>query len=254
MTDYVAFDKDFKIAYSIYEAIELKEKEIVIDYYCLCTKPLFVKGESIEFVNKKGIVIQRAAHFSHYKNCNCIVKEAFKSNDKSNNYYADAPEITDEDKRVNILMKIIKKYYKSTYKYRTAKNLIKNAINIAINNKIYYKNNLNEYIERILYNPTKGIGFKEIEFTDIDFNNEIYIIIDVMNETISHSYIKKICNDFERYKVYVKKLSIISLFASRCIDFDKIDLTTNMFIQELEDKINIYKKEQVLRLINLDKL
>lgn len=251
MADYVAFDNYLKQSYSIYEALELKKQDIEIDYHCLCTMPLHIIDESIEFVNKKGKRIQRVAHFRHRKNCCCEVKKAFKIEDKKSHYYADAPEITTEQKRIKIINNILETYSKSMLNYGLYKQLIKDAIKIAHNNKIDYSIIMNEDIERILYTPTKGIGFKDIEFTDIDYNNEIYIIIDVMNETISNSYITKICNDFEIYKVYVKKLSIISLFASRCINFDKIELDAYSFIDKLELIINEYKKEKELRPVQL---
>lgn len=251
MADYVAFDIYLKQSYSIYEALELKKQGIEIDYHCLCSSSLDIIDESIEFVNKKGKRIQRAAHFRHYKNCCCEVKKAFKIQDKKSHYYADAPEITTEQKRIKIINNILDIYCKSMLNCRLYKQLIKDAIKIADNNKIDYSIIMNEDIERILYTPTKGIGFKDIEFTDIDYNNEIYIIIDVMNETISNSYIEKICNDFERYKVYVKKLSIISLFASRCVDFNKIYLDAYSFIEKLELIINVYKKEKELRPVQL---
>jgi hypothetical protein len=251
MADYVAFDEDLKQSYSIYDALELNQKDK--QYYCLCGSSLFVRNESIHFTNKRGVIIQRAAHFSHYKKNCCEVRKAFKISCKDNNYYDDAPVITEEEKRKKIINNILKIYRKSMANYDIHKQLIKDANKIADNNKIDYSIIMNEYIEKILYSSTKGIGFKEIEFTDIDYTNEIYIIIDVMNETISNSCIEKICNDFEKYKIYIKKLSLISLFASRCIDFDAVSLNTYSYIEKLELMINIYKKEKELRPVQLVK-
>jgi hypothetical protein len=254
MADFIAFNNDFTITYSIYDAIELQKQGMNMKYYCLCTKPIFIKNESIIFTNKKGNHIQRHCHFSHYKNSNCVVKKAFntKENVKSfDNKIEDAPEITEVDKRVNIITKILKTYYKSLNKLNITKGLLRECINIAINNNIDHNLFMNDFIKKILLSKTTLIGFKEIEHSNINcFNDVVYVIGDI--EMISNSLLKKICSNFERYKVFIKSLSLIALYASRCINFDRIDLEAFSFIKNIEDQINIYKKLHELRPIILN--
>ena len=126
MADFIAFNNDFTISYSIYDAIELQKLGMNMKYYCLCTKPIFIKNESIIFTNKKGNHIQKHSHFSHYKNSNCVVKKAFntKENVKSfDNKIGDAPEITEVYKRFKIITKILNTYKSSLNKLHIIKGL-----------------------------------------------------------------------------------------------------------------------------------
>ncbi len=111
---------------------------------------------------------------------------------------------------------------------------------------------MNDYIMNILSSQSTLIGFKDIEYSNIGcFNNVIYVINDI--EIISNTTLNKICDDFDRYKVYIKNLSLISLYASRCYDFHKIELEVFSYITVIENEINNYKKSRDLSQIALNK-
>ena len=253
MADFVAFNKEFTITYSIYDALELEKQGINITYYCQCQNPVFIRNESIEFKNKKGTIIQRHAHFCHYKNCNCIIPRIFNKEEKQDsNKTDDAPEKTVLYKRKRIIFKILDVYNKSLKIVNYAKGLLKDCINVAKNNHVDYHSFMNDYIMNILSSQSTLIGFKDIEYSNIGcFNNVIYIINDI--EIISNTTLNKICDDFDRYKVYIKNLSLISLYASRCYDFHKIELEVFSYITVIENEINNYKKSRDLSPISLNK-
>ncbi len=152
-----------------------------IDYYCLCGKPVFIKNESIEFINKKGTIVQRKCRFSHFRNCCCIVKKAFStiSDDDIDNKVDDAPETTVIDKRIKIIRNILYYYKKSILKFYSVRTFLKNSNIIAINNNIDFNIYTTDFIYKVLYNNTKAIGFKDIEAYELDYNNSIYIINDL---------------------------------------------------------------------------
>lgn len=252
MVDFVAFDKHLNTSYSIYDVLErnndMKKEEQ--EYYCLCGDKVYAKNESIVFVNRKGRQIQRRCHFAHYKNSKCVIKKAYNSIDyldeeeEENSKIDDAPEKTEEYKRYEILFEILYNYRKSKKLKIEAKKLIEEALKYCDKYKIEYT--ITDYIYNIIDNKTIGIGFKDIEYKDIELNNNIYTIIELETDIydkalpigyISNSCIRKISNNFELFKIFVKKLSIMSLFASRCINYDKIYNQVNNFIDEIEKKL-----------------
>ena len=258
MADFVAFDKDYTNSFSIYDALDLKKKEINNDYYCLCTNPVFIKNESIEFTNKNNKLIQRHAHFSHFKNCICHIKKIYDKNDKNetNLKIGDAPENTELSKRIKIIFKILKLNKKSMKTYLNCKGNIDDIFRYANIHKINidaFEEIMTDNIKKLINFKTFGIGFKDIEYREIE-QNKIYHINDLFLDyddddknnfgVISYSLIYNICNDFERYKIFVKKLSLITMFSSRCSSFDAFKAETIKF---KEQAYEIIKKIRCLR-------
>jgi hypothetical protein len=247
MADFVSFDKDLLNSYSIYEALEFKENNIDNTYYCLCGSPLFIKNESIKFLNKNGIIIQRHAHFSHYKNCLCNVKKVFDKTKINNTFkISDAPKNTELTKRISIIHKILSIYKKSYYNYFKYNDDVSNIINTAKKYKIdinEFNDVMDDNVKKLINIRPIGIGFKEIEFKQIE-QNIIYYIVDLFLDedvkkfgVISYSLLYRICDDFERYKRFVKNLSLIAMFASRCINFHHIKSSKDYFIIKATEKI-----------------
>jgi len=242
MADFIAFDKDFTNNFSIYDALELKKNKINIDYYCLCRNPVFIKNESIEFTNKKNTIIQRHAHFAHFKNCDCNIKKIYDKKDKNetNTIIGDAPENTEMSKRIKIILKILKLNKISMQTYFKAKSNLDDVFKYAKIHNINideFEEIMTDNIKKLMNFKTFLIGFKNIENEEIE-QDKIYYIGDLFldgNENdnnlgvISYSLLYSICNDFERFKVFVKKLSLITMFSSRCINFNVFEPEAEMF-------------------------
>jgi hypothetical protein len=242
MTDYIAFDEN-KIPFSIYDVeqnVSLKK----CDLYCICGQKVFYKKNSIVFEDKLGRVRQKISHFSHYKNAECKIYKIIKDNeDKSNNKIEDAPVLTEIEKRIKRIIKIIKYIEKSTKIYLRYKYEINVAIRKSNENNLEYSQYYNDFINNIRFNKNEYIGFKDLEFKKTE-NNIIYIINEILCKALSTTLIVNICSDFERYVVYVKQLALVAVYASRCTDTKIIEKKSKIFIDSIEQNI----KRKIYRL------
>jgi hypothetical protein len=239
MTDYIAFDSDEK-AYSIYE---VNDDVIGNGLYCICKEPVFYKKQSKVFNDKYGNTIERMAHFSHYKNSNCSIKKLFKDDEDDEDdlykYESPAPLLTLTDKRIKRIKTILKYIKKSFKAFKLTRIDIKNIIKEAKQQHIEYNQYINEYILKLLDVKTKLIGFKDIVNTKIE-NDIVYDITDI--DEISFSYMNKICDEYDTYIIYVKSLSLIALYASRCREAKIIATQIEAFQQSIKEAIKNKKK------------
>jgi len=263
MTDYIAFDKENKV-YSIYD-IEKILKDIPDykpDLYCICKEPIYYKKNSIEFINKKGHKIQRINHFSHYPNSKCDIKVIQSTKNKADKTN-DAPEKTEIEKRINRIMDLLWFYNKSCKNYNTYKGECELIIKNAKKHKINYEPLLSPFIIKLISIKTnnKYISYKDIESLEIEENikyniNEFSIfILDIKdrksfnnNFIYPKSFIYTLCNDFDRYIKYLKNLSLIIVYYSRCI---KGNDTMKKETNDLKNQIQ-YKIEDNLKCMFID--
>jgi len=242
MTDYIAFINNEPI--SIYDYKDGITNNLINKndkIYCICGEAVYFKNESKYFKRKNSnCLIQTICHFSHYKNSKCNINKIFKINNNFGTPISPAPNKTDLEKRIERINSIIDGYFNSS---KIQENL---RYTIGILTKTIKINNLNiilsDDIIELQNNYYEQITFRALEF--IEINHKIrYKLIDLnykeRNRGITYNLYNHICNDYERYKIYVKKLSLIILYYSRCINYNyknNIDLIINDIINKLEEK------------------
>lgn len=242
MTDYIAFKNDEPISiYDYKDLIETKPEEKQEKLYCICGDLVYFKNESKYFKRKNSNnIIQNICHFSHYKNSNCGINKIFKLNNNFGTIISPAPNKSDMEKRMERIDTIINGYFNGCKRQEEIRYRI---IELS---KIIKINNLNiilpEHILQLQNNYYNQITFRGLEHIDIN-HKERYILIDLIsnekNKGITYNLYYYICNDYNKFKIYVKKLSLIILYYSRCINYDIngcIKLIYNNCIFELEKK------------------
>lgn len=244
MTDYIAYYKNKPISIYDYKDMIEKDKSIKNEpIYCICGENVFFKNESKYFKRKNSNAsIQMICHFSHYKNSNCNINKIFNSTSNFGVTISNSPNKTELEKRMERIDIIIKGYlsgYKKQMEIKTKIFKLDKIINI---NKIDIK--LSEELLQLKDNFYYEITFRYLENIIINPNKR-YKLIDIINNEknfgISYSLYNYICSDYEKFKIYVRQLSLIILYYSRCINYNYNNTITHLIndcIIKLQNKIN----------------
>ncbi len=244
MTDYIAYYKNEPISIYDYKDMIEKDKSIKKEkIYCICGEHVFFKNESKYFKRKNSNTpIQIICHFSHYKNSNCSINKIFNSSSNFGITISNSPNKTDVEKRMERIDIIIKGYlngYKKQMEIKTKIFKLSNIINI---NKIDIK--LSEEILELKDNFYYQITFRDLENIIIKPNRR-YKLIDIIDKErnfgISYSLYNYICSNYERFKIYVRQLSLVILYYSRCINYNYNNIISHIIndcIIKLQNKIN----------------
>jgi hypothetical protein len=172
----------------------------------------------------------------------CNIKKIYDKKDKNETsiIIGDAPEHTEIGKRLKIILKILKLNKKSMKIYFNCKSNLDDVFKYAYIHNINinaFEEIMTDNIKKLINFKTTVIGFKDIEIKEIEQNkiyyiNDLFLDSDVKDNSlgvISYSLLYSICNDFERFKVFIKKLSLITMFSSRCINFNVFEPEAEMF-------------------------
>ena len=249
MADYIAYIDDDNII----SVDEYKEKFIDTDIkqkpklFCLCRKPLFYRSSSIKVVDDEELITKYHC-FYHEKHSKCIIRETFRKNSK---YKKDLIPRTEQEKRLSRLcimidgiIENIDKY--DTYRY-TARNKLKKAR--PYDNYIIDKSYITENIIYLLSLEKIWIGFNQLRYIEVSPLN-FYCIGDI-RIVLECGILKKVADDMKLYINYLKQLSIITLFYSRCDNnTDKMKADMMLFEDKIERAITNGKYNM---LIHLDK-
>lgn len=226
MTDYIAYYKNEPI--SIYDYKDMIEKDINLKkekLYCICGESVYFKNESKCFKRKNSNnVIQIICHFSHYKNSNCSINKIFYSSSNFGITISPSPNKTDVEKRMERIDIIIKGYLNGYKKQMEIKTKVNTLYKTIITNKLNIE--LSEELLQLRDNFYYEITFRDLENIVIKPNRR-YKLIDIIDKErnfgITYSLYNYICSDYERFKVYVRQLSLIVLYYSRCINYNYND-------------------------------
>lgn len=262
MTDYVCFKITNNEPISVNE---FKEKRFNGDIKCICGKNVFFRDDSIVF-KRKGIPVQKSAHFAHFKGDKCYIpKDKYKKDNYEYDY--NDTELSLEEKRLKKIKYLLKKIIQDKRKILSYQQELKEIILFAKNNNIDYIKFLEKPEYKLCnklyyqsYNKNKEnyqfISFKNIP--NIIIEKDIFYTINELDYSfkfskynndfdclaISFKYILNIIEDDTLYFNYLKQLSLIILYySSRCYDADcdnipnllillKHDFTKSLFLED----------------------
>lgn len=247
MTDYICFIDSNPISIYEYKDMIIKDPSLkkTLTPKCICGEAVYFKDESVHFERhmKNGQVkhIQMVSYFSHYKNSNCGINRLFKANNNHGTIISPAPNKTEFEKRLERIDQLLKAYHSGLYREEKLKISVLGLSNIINENNLDIK--IHEDLLKIKSNYYNEISFRFLEFIKIDYGKK-YKLIDLhKKEIISYNLYYRICNDYETFKIYVKNLSLIILYYSRCIN-KNFNLSINEYLDQC--------KEQLMKKINED--
>lgn len=242
MTDFIAYMDDKPI--SVYEYKDLYDKDKSIkktkEIICICGRPVIFVNESCFFQTKRSKnIIQRSCHFSHLKGeKGCAITKITTPL----RITASTASYTETEKRIARIDIILDIYIHSMRKYASIREKTYDCFRKIKNNNLDI--NLDELFLKIKDNFYIPISIKELEYKEIDPQKRYKIIeIDVWAQKCERIFIfsstyKHMTDDYEHFKCYVKKLSMIIQYYSRCIKYDYIDLKIQELNKKVDDMIN----------------
>lgn len=245
MTDYIAYYKNEPI--SIYDYKDLIESNPDIkkeQIYCICGEPIYYKNESKPFKRcNSNCIIQTICHFSHHKKSNCNINKIFKTS-VNHGIINTGIMRTEIEKKMDRLNNIVKAYLTGIKIENELKSKLYTTIKYMTNARLK-EINLSDDLLKIKDNFYYPITFRDLMNTKINHMKR-YKLIDIYpkekNNGISSSIMNYICGNDDIYKLYIRNLSLIIVYYSRCINYsykDSINMIITDCIYQLEEKIKI---------------